>query len=51
MKCGATGLIITLACSILLAPLAAAAQPMGKVHRIGWLSPGSPLPWSSEKQP
>jgi putative ABC transport system substrate-binding protein len=35
-------LVITLTLAILVAPLAAAAQPRGNVHRIGLLSYGSP---------
>src|SRR5262245_60589792 len=34
--------IVMLALGILVAPLATKAQPSTKVHRIGWLSPGSP---------
>ena len=37
------GLIVILAIGILVAPLAAEAQPAGKVHRIGWLGSASPL--------
>src|SRR2546428_12431186 len=37
MWCSAIGFIITLALSLLAAPLAAAAQPAGKVWRIGFL--------------
>jgi putative ABC transport system substrate-binding protein len=36
--------MVTLILSILAAPLVTAAQPAGKVHRIGWLSPGLPRP-------
>jgi putative ABC transport system substrate-binding protein len=38
MRCRAVGFIVTLALSILAAPLAAAGQPAGKIPRIGWLS-------------
>src|SRR5262245_59059988 len=44
MWCSAVGGIVTLILSILVAPLVTAAQPVGKVHRIGWLSPGFPRP-------
>jgi putative ABC transport system substrate-binding protein len=40
----AVGCIVTLILGILVAPLGTAAQPMGKVYRIGWLSPGFPRP-------
>jgi putative ABC transport system substrate-binding protein len=41
MMWGSTvGVIVTLTLSLLAAPLVTAAQPVGKVHRIGWLSPG-----------
>ena len=40
----AVGVIVTLTLSILAAPLVTTAQPAGHVHRIGWLSPGSPRP-------
>jgi putative ABC transport system substrate-binding protein len=33
---------MTLILSLLAAPLVTVAQPAGKVHRIGWLSPGLP---------
>ncbi len=36
------GCIVTLALSLLAAPLAAHAQPAGKVHRVGRLNGGSP---------
>jgi putative ABC transport system substrate-binding protein len=36
--------MVTLTLSLLTAPLVTAAQPGEKVHRIGWLSPGSPRP-------
>jgi putative tryptophan/tyrosine transport system substrate-binding protein len=39
----AIALLIALALSLLVAPLAAAAQPAGKVYRIGRLVPGSPV--------
>ena len=38
----ATALLATLVLTILMAPLAAEAQPAGKVHRIGWLSGAYP---------
>jgi putative ABC transport system substrate-binding protein len=38
------GFIMTLILSLLAAPLVIVAQPAGKVHRIGWLSPGLPRP-------
>src|SRR5262245_59264834 len=38
-----TGSIVALLLSMLAVPLVAAAQPVGPVHRIGWLSAGSPL--------
>jgi ABC-type uncharacterized transport system substrate-binding protein len=38
------GCIVTLTLGLLVAPLLAVAQPAGKVHRIGWLSPGFPRP-------
>jgi putative ABC transport system substrate-binding protein len=44
MWCSAVGVIVTLTLSMLVAPLFTAAQPAGKVHRIGWLSPGFPRP-------
>ena len=47
MWCSAVGFIITLTLSLLAAPLAAKAQSLAKVPRIGWLSSGSPL---SEEQ-
>ena len=34
------GLVVVLALSFTLAPLAARAQPAAKVYRIGWLSDG-----------
>ena len=34
----AVGFIVTLLVSLLAGPLAAAAQPLGKVYRIGFLS-------------
>jgi putative ABC transport system substrate-binding protein len=37
-----TGLLVTFALSLLVAPLAAAAPPPGKVSRIAFLSAGSP---------
>jgi putative ABC transport system substrate-binding protein len=44
MWCSAIGCIVTLTLSIFVVPLLAMAQPAGKVHRIGWLSPGFPRP-------
>jgi ABC-type uncharacterized transport system substrate-binding protein len=38
------GCIVTLTLGLLVAPLLAVAQPAGKVHRIGWLSPSFPRP-------
>jgi hypothetical protein len=37
------GCLVTLACSLLVAPCTPDAQPAKKVHRIGLLSAGSPL--------
>jgi putative tryptophan/tyrosine transport system substrate-binding protein len=37
-------LLVTFTLAILVAPLAAEAQPATKVYRIGWLSPGFPRP-------
>jgi ABC-type uncharacterized transport system substrate-binding protein len=37
------GLIVIFTLAFLVAPLAAEAQPAGKVYRIGWLGAGSPL--------
>jgi len=44
MWCSTVGVMVILTLSILAAPLVTAAQPAGKVHRIGWLSPGFPRP-------
>jgi putative ABC transport system substrate-binding protein len=44
------GLIITLALGFLLAPFATAAQPVGKVARIGWLLPFPRFPQSLVRQ-
>src|SRR5712691_2536828 len=44
MWCSTVGVMVTLTLSILAAPLVTPAQPAGKVHRIGWLSPGVPRP-------
>jgi putative tryptophan/tyrosine transport system substrate-binding protein len=38
------GFLVIFALAFLVVPLAAAAQPATKVHRIGWLSPGFPRP-------
>ena len=40
----AVGAIVTLTLSLLVAPLVTAAQPVGKMHRIGWLHPGLSRP-------
>ena len=40
----AVGFVVTLTLSLLVAPLTAEAQQATKVHRIGRLGPGSPLP-------
>jgi hypothetical protein len=37
MWCSAVGSIVTLLLSLLVVPLAAEAQPLGKVYRIGYL--------------
>jgi len=42
MRCHTLGFLVTLALGLLVAPLAAEAQPRGEVHRIGWLHYGSP---------
>jgi putative ABC transport system substrate-binding protein len=47
MWCSAVGFIVTLILSLLVALLAAKAQSLAKVPRIGWLSSGAPL---SEEQ-
>ncbi len=39
--------LVALVCCLLVAPLAAGAQPPAKVHRIGFLSPFSPIPQNS----
>ena len=44
MWCSTVGVMVTLTLSILTAPLVTAAQPAGKVYRIGWLSSGSLRP-------
>ena len=44
MRYSAVGCIVTLALGILLAPRASDGQAPTKVHRIGYLSQGSPLP-------
>ncbi len=44
MWCRILWYIIILTLSLLAAPLATEAQPAGKVHRIGFLSPGFPRP-------
>src|SRR5262245_35380262 len=40
MWCSTVGCLVTLALSMLIAPLLAVAQPAGKVHTIGLLMPG-----------
>src|SRR5437588_11076559 len=41
MWCSAVGCIVTFTLSLLVVPLLAMAQPVGKVRRIGMLIPGS----------
>jgi putative tryptophan/tyrosine transport system substrate-binding protein len=41
MWCSAIGCIVTLTPSLLAVPFAANAQPVGKIPRIGFLSPGA----------
>jgi len=41
MRLSPVGLVATLALAILVAPLAAHAQPLGKVFRVGILTPGT----------
>ena len=48
MWCSTVGCIVTLALSILVAPLCSDAQPPAKVPRIGYLSVGSPHSLSVE---
>jgi putative ABC transport system substrate-binding protein len=43
MWCSTVGVIVTLTLSLLAAPLGTDAQRVGKVYRIGWLSPGPPI--------
>ncbi len=43
MTCRTLGLLVILALALLVAPLAAEAQPVGKVYRIGFLSTDPPL--------
>jgi hypothetical protein len=43
MMCRMIGLLITLTLGLLMAPLAADAQPPGQVYRIGFLSTNPPL--------
>src|SRR5262249_50938010 len=50
MRLSAVGLIVTLALAILVAPLAAQAQPPGKGVRVGVLSPGPLGPGSPGPQ-
>ena len=42
MWCRAVGVVVTLTLSLLAAPLAAQAQPVTKIPRVGVLWPGSP---------
>ena len=46
MWCSGVGVIVTLTLSLLVAPLVPAAQPAGKVHRIGLLNSGPASPAS-----
>ena len=51
MWCSAVGCIVTLVLSLLAAPLAATAQPVGKVWRIGVLGPPPESPrWAPFRQ-
>jgi putative tryptophan/tyrosine transport system substrate-binding protein len=50
MWCSAVGLIVTLTLSLLAAPLAAKAQSLAKVPRIGWLASGSPPSETNRQQ-
>jgi putative tryptophan/tyrosine transport system substrate-binding protein len=50
MWCSAVGFIITLTLSLLAAPLAAKAQSLAKVPRIGWLASGSPPSETNRQQ-
>jgi putative ABC transport system substrate-binding protein len=43
MWCSTLGCLVTLTLSMLVTSLAAEAQQLTKVHRIGWLGAGSPL--------
>ena len=43
MWCSTLGCLVTLTLSMLMTSLAAEAQQLTKVHRIGWLGAGSPL--------
>ena len=43
MWCSTRGCLVTLTLSMLMTSLAAEAQQLTKVHRIGWLGAGSPL--------
>jgi ABC-type uncharacterized transport system substrate-binding protein len=43
MWCSTRGCLVTLTLSMLVTSLAAEAQQLTKVHRIGWLGAGSPL--------
>jgi ABC-type uncharacterized transport system substrate-binding protein len=50
MWCSAVGFIVTLTFSLLAAPLAAKAQSLAKVPRIGWLASGSPPSETNRQQ-
>ena len=50
MWCRAVGCIVTLTLSLLAAPLAAKAQSLAKVPRIGWLASGSPPSETNRQQ-
>jgi putative tryptophan/tyrosine transport system substrate-binding protein len=42
-RCHAIGRIVCLALSLLLVPLASAAQPPGKIYRVSYLAPAQPI--------
>jgi putative ABC transport system substrate-binding protein len=50
MWCRAVGCIVTLTLSLLAAPLAAKAQSLAKVPKIGWLASGSPPSETNRQQ-
>jgi putative tryptophan/tyrosine transport system substrate-binding protein len=50
MGCRAIGCIVTLTLSLLAAPLAAQAQSLAKVPKIGWLASGHPPSESARQQ-